>query len=321
MSLEECSAGTFGAGCQLRCGCRNNGTCDRVTGACQCGSGYYGHLCEHACPPGLHGPLCQLQCDCMNGASCHPATGQCVCPPGYHGARCHRECEQGTYGQGCSRVCDCEEDAPCDPATGRCLCPSGKTGARCDIGTILPTAFIMRLSTLSSGGTQQVTISCNCKANQYGPDCTETCQCDNGAHCNHRNGRCTCLNSWIGVTCQEGNNRWTATPPREKQQRRHTGGECVIAAPVIENKETRRAIITRRGTRLWVGRPGRLVDCRVGSRGLGTRQGGSRAKRPHGLNFKTRYEEPSYYTLAVRRTTEGTAEPGPVEIIEKVQPI
>lgn len=44
--VPECPAGTFGANCQLSCECHNNGSCDRVTGMCHCGPGYYGHLCE-----------------------------------------------------------------------------------------------------------------------------------------------------------------------------------------------------------------------------------------------------------------------------------
>lgn len=45
--VPECPVGRFGANCQLRCSCQNNGSCDRVMGTCQCGPGYYGHLCEH----------------------------------------------------------------------------------------------------------------------------------------------------------------------------------------------------------------------------------------------------------------------------------
>lgn len=45
--VPECPVGRFGANCQLKCSCQNNGSCDKVTGTCQCGSGYYGHLCEH----------------------------------------------------------------------------------------------------------------------------------------------------------------------------------------------------------------------------------------------------------------------------------
>lgn len=46
-SLSECPAGRFGADCALKCNCQNNGSCDRVTGTCRCGPGYYGGLCEH----------------------------------------------------------------------------------------------------------------------------------------------------------------------------------------------------------------------------------------------------------------------------------
>lgn len=45
--ITECTVGRFGANCQLKCNCQNNGTCDRVTGTCRCGAGYYGLNCEH----------------------------------------------------------------------------------------------------------------------------------------------------------------------------------------------------------------------------------------------------------------------------------
>lgn len=43
----ECPPGTFGANCQLKCDCRNNGSCDRLTGTCLCIPGYYGRQCEN----------------------------------------------------------------------------------------------------------------------------------------------------------------------------------------------------------------------------------------------------------------------------------
>lgn len=45
--LTECPPGRYGVNCQLDCRCQNNGTCDRVTGGCQCTGGFYGHSCEH----------------------------------------------------------------------------------------------------------------------------------------------------------------------------------------------------------------------------------------------------------------------------------
>lgn len=47
LRFSECPAGRFGENCQLKCDCRNNSSCDRATGTCRCGPGYYGHLCEH----------------------------------------------------------------------------------------------------------------------------------------------------------------------------------------------------------------------------------------------------------------------------------
>lgn len=51
-----------------------------------------------------------------------------------------------------------------------------------------------------------IIFSClsECSANRYGPDCEQTCQCQNGAQCEPRSGRCSCLHGWIGASCQEG---------------------------------------------------------------------------------------------------------------------
>ncbi len=47
MCWPECPRGRYGADCREICDCKNNGTCERVTGECHCPPGYYGHLCEH----------------------------------------------------------------------------------------------------------------------------------------------------------------------------------------------------------------------------------------------------------------------------------
>lgn len=45
--VSECPEGWYGPNCALECACQHNSTCDKVTGTCLCGPGYYGHLCEH----------------------------------------------------------------------------------------------------------------------------------------------------------------------------------------------------------------------------------------------------------------------------------
>lgn len=46
-------------------------------------------------------------------------------------------------------------------------------------------------------------VHTDCSVNRYGPDCVLTCECENGSQCDSRNGRCVCLNGWIGLTCSE----------------------------------------------------------------------------------------------------------------------
>lgn len=48
-----------------------------------------------------------------------------------------------------------------------------------------------------------VWCSTDCSVNRYGPDCALTCECENGSQCDSRNGRCVCVNGWIGLMCSE----------------------------------------------------------------------------------------------------------------------
>lgn len=41
-----------------KCQCKNGGTCDRVTGQCECRDNYYGATCSLTCPSATYGPGC-----------------------------------------------------------------------------------------------------------------------------------------------------------------------------------------------------------------------------------------------------------------------
>ena len=43
-----------------------------------------------------------------------------------------------------------------------------------------------------------------CTTNTFGQDCTQQCQCQNGASCNAVNGSCTCTAGYTGVNCEVG---------------------------------------------------------------------------------------------------------------------
>ncbi|EPY72655.1 hypothetical protein CB1_111057002 [Camelus ferus] len=84
---QGCPNGTYGPYCQRKCKCLNGGSCDTVTGTCDCPPGFIGADCSPICPEDHYGQDCVQQCSCGSG-QCDPMTGGCQCPPGQMGARC-----------------------------------------------------------------------------------------------------------------------------------------------------------------------------------------------------------------------------------------
>lgn len=113
------------------------------------------------------------------------------------------ECEPGRFGSDCVQTCDCDRDTPCDPVSGSCLCAPGKMGSRCDIGDSSISTKISFYFCFSYS-VKCLLFTTDCGVNRFGPDCSEGCECHNGGQCDPRNGRCTCLNGWVGPSCQEG---------------------------------------------------------------------------------------------------------------------
>lgn len=42
-----------------------------------------------------------------------------------------------------------------------------------------------------------------CPLSFYGKDCSQTCQCKNGADCEHISGKCTCRTGFMGQHCEQ----------------------------------------------------------------------------------------------------------------------
>ncbi|GFV34813.1 multiple epidermal growth factor-like domains protein 10 [Trichonephila clavipes] len=79
---KKCAIGFYGLKCAKKCHCIH-GTCNAVTGICECFAGFTGKNCDDECPANTFGVDCQYNCNCSNRAKCDPTDGSCLCPPGY----------------------------------------------------------------------------------------------------------------------------------------------------------------------------------------------------------------------------------------------
>ncbi|KAI8508970.1 hypothetical protein Bbelb_128180 [Branchiostoma belcheri] len=133
------------------------------------------------CPSNSAGPGCSTPCVCYHGGWCDDS-GDCICPPGFTGENCELACASpDQYGQSCQWSCDvdtgrtCRKSLICLPDPYGCECANGYKGFDCDTA---------------------------CDTNEYGPGCTNQCNCANGGTCNVTKG-CLCTGDWRGPTCEE----------------------------------------------------------------------------------------------------------------------
>lgn len=215
-SCFACPVGKWGNQCGQECLCANNGTCEAVSGKCQCKAGFQGAQCQEACPPNRYGHNCQETCQCQNGGQCHADNGACncstgfcgphcqtpcsvslsvcqkcqngghclsnsdtacTCLPGFTGETCEDSCGKGWWGRNCSKACKvCYNQGQCQGTSGVCLCPAGYWGAQCEN---------------------------QCQPGKYGQDCQLDCQCDNAQTCHPVTGQCHCFKGYSGPRCQE----------------------------------------------------------------------------------------------------------------------
>ncbi|XP_059829689.1 scavenger receptor class F member 1 [Hypanus sabinus] len=173
---EPCAAGTYGVGCENRCGqCKGAQPCSPEDGSCLvCEVGWTGSRCDQLCPAGSYGENCASQCPrCRDGEPCNVHTGHCAtCDPGWTKPRCDTPCATGTYGAECRSSCpDCCHGT-CHHVTGECICDAGYTGDSCNS---------------------------SCQIGMHGVNCSMTCRCL-GATCDHVTGSCPLSTAGVVTT-------------------------------------------------------------------------------------------------------------------------
>ncbi|GFS13682.1 fibrillin-1 [Elysia marginata] len=180
-NCSDCVEGKYGDECSQTCTCSAIGTasCDKVSGNCNCNSGWSGADCAtdvDECTDNSHNCTSKPDSTCENT----PGSFVCKCDDGFYTNRslCSA-CQAFTFGDECTGTCDCnrEYSSGCNAVSGACTCQDGWTGTRCDTDI------------------DECAVNNNCTlANRINWVCANTpgsfvCQCDEGYE--DSNGVCT----------------------------------------------------------------------------------------------------------------------------------
>jgi len=170
------------------------------TGICKCQKGYWGNLCDGACPGIVKsdgsGVICGGFGDCQNDGTCkcapcyqHNSAGICVpqadpnCGSGVvvcNSVTGNKECKcPGNLGGAGCTTCQCKNGMACNSITGLCECGTAYIGDLCD------------------------------KA------CTRAGACNGNGECNAQTSSCKCDPAWLGKFCDQP--AYTCTPPGSGQ--------------------------------------------------------------------------------------------------------
>eukprot|EP00105_Crassostrea_gigas_P040325 XP_019924473.1 PREDICTED: multiple epidermal growth factor-like domains protein 11 [Crassostrea gigas] len=215
----KCQKWWFGDKCNQQCvgHCRDNSTCNHVTGQCDggCDAGWKGTVCYEECDNGTYGYNCNNTCSghCLNDSLCNKQTGKCDggCKPGYTNNHCTEICLSGHYGTNCSERCSghCINNEPCDHVSGVCPngCEDGYTGKLCNnycVEGFYGTNCSLRCSP-NCIVCRHTDGHCSfCKEKYYGRNCSLICfpNCKSGT-CQQTDRLCTCDAGWMGNNCTE----------------------------------------------------------------------------------------------------------------------
>ena len=159
--------------------CQGHGTCNSVTGECECDLYWTGSACEKA--------------DCAGTPDCNGVNATCGVPPEGGNPRC-LDCQYPYTGDSCEYKCVHGTSVRAFDGVWKCSCDFCYSGVECD-------------SLCSGQGTCQ-NNTCDCGFNGYRGDWCQirgcpgyNIDCSGNGDCNSATGQCVCNEGFKGVGC------------------------------------------------------------------------------------------------------------------------
>ncbi|EGD73921.1 fibrillin 1 [Salpingoeca rosetta] len=176
----SCKGQRDGDTCEL-CNCLNGGSCNAITGECDCAAGFYGDLCDFACT---------RETLCNGHGTCNGPLRRCDCDADYVGDEDH-QCEFYCPAEACLN------NGTCSLSNGTCLCQMGYFGASCQNNTC-------QLDPCQNGGA--------CRMDFFNKEFGYTCECQpgfEGQNCEVDIDECLLGNDCYGADCIDKINGYT----------------------------------------------------------------------------------------------------------------
>lgn len=170
-----------------------------------------------ACESGYWGRGCLSKCLCKEiSVGCDPVTGQCVCEAGFTGDHCENS-KSALFQKVNAATLWCLFIITCFQLIYNiksifyfsnfnfCIVSLDSTifGAKYGIAHDRHFAFLMQHFYRHFWSACLVCSLSECVNGSYGQRCTQQCQCQNGALCDHVSGACTCSPGYAGTSCEK----------------------------------------------------------------------------------------------------------------------